>query len=406
MGMATDITGMAMVIIITAINNQSNMQKRVVIINKYGALHPSATGRPVRNLADFLWSNGIDVIVLSIHAPYKGQVSRQQEKLPYRVIELPDFYNGTNKLLRLLGNLVDGFRLITYSMCLPRHQLKVVLTDPSLINAWAVLFRPFYRSRLAFWTMDLYPEAFASAGLVSRKNLIYRMIASFVYRNIPNFLITLGEQQYRYLCRQYKRSFIPHIVLPCGICPKEEAEEPFWRKDNRDKIIFCYAGNIGEAHNDRFLIELIKQLNPEKHLILLRLYGAKAQKVLDEVKDFRSVIQLDYIASAEMQYVDICVATLLPAWNHVCVPSKVVSAICYGIPVLYDANEESEGVCMFPEAIWLMPDADQLSKSVHTFLNTLSAEDILIKKKAAERYSKECIDMEHIKQSDLLKIIR
>lgn len=89
------------------------MSKRVVIINKYGALHPSATGRPVRHLADFLWKNGVDVIVLSIHASYKGQVSGQQEKLPYRVIELSDFYSGTNRYLRLLGNLADGFRLIT-----------------------------------------------------------------------------------------------------------------------------------------------------------------------------------------------------------------------------------------------------------------------------------------------------
>ena len=50
------------------------MQKKVVIINKYGALHPSATGRPVRKLADYIWENGVDVIVLSNHASYKGQV--------------------------------------------------------------------------------------------------------------------------------------------------------------------------------------------------------------------------------------------------------------------------------------------------------------------------------------------
>lgn len=305
-----------------------------------------------------------------------------------------------------IGNLIDGLRLIFYSMWLPRHQLKVVLTDPSLINAWAILLRRFFKSKLVFWTMDLYPEAFASAGLVSSNNLIYRMISSFVYRHIPDFLITLGEQQYRYLCRQYMRSFIPHIVLPCGICPKEEAEEPFWRKTNRDKIIFCYAGNIGEAHNDRFLVELIKQLNPEKHLILLRLYGAKAQRVVDEVKALKSVVILDYIASAEMQYVDICVASLLPEWNHVCVPSKVVSAICNGLPVLYNANEESEGACMFPEAIWLMPDSLKLSEIILSFLNTLSTEDVLVRKRAAEKYSLELVEMEHTKQLDLLKIIR
>ncbi|WP_304246927.1 hypothetical protein [Parabacteroides gordonii] len=381
------------------------MRKRVVIINKYGALHPSATGRPVRKLADYLWENGVDVIVLSIHAPYNEQVSQQEEKLPYQTIELPDYYSGKNKWLRLVGNLVDGFRLMVYSMLLPQHRLKVVLTDPSLINVWAILFRPFYRSKLAFWTMDLYPEAFTSAGLVSCSHPVYRMISSFVYRHVPDFLIALGEQQYRYLCRQYKQSYIPHIVLPCGICPKEEATEPHWRKANRDKTIFCYAGNIGEAHNDVFLLELIKLLDPGKHLILLRLYGAKAQQVLKEVSAFETVLVLDYITPAEMQYVDICVASLLPAWNHVCVPSKVVSAICRGIPVLYNANNESEGACMFPEAIWLIPDSIEMSKLISVFINNLSVNDISGKKSAAAKYSQELINMEHSRQMDVLDII-
>lgn len=383
------------------------MRKRVVIINKYGALHPSATGRPVRKLADFLWENGVDVIVLSIHAPYKGQVSQQHERLPYRTIELPDFYSGTNKWLRLLGNLIDGFRLIFYSMLLPRHQLKVVLTDPSLINAWAVLFRPFFRSKLVFWTMDLYPEAFASAGLVSYNSPVYRMISSFVYHYAPDFLIVLGEQQYRYLSRQYNRSFIPHIVLPCGVCLREEANEPYWRKANRGKIIFCYAGNIGEAHSDAFLLELIRQLDPEKHLILLRLYGAKAQRVLEETADsFDSVIVVDYITPAEMQYVDICVASLLPAWNHVCVPSKVVSAICAGTPVFYNADEKSEGACMFPDAVWLIPDSENLSESILQFLNQLSEETIRTKKAAAHIYANELIKKEYENQLNLLHVIK
>lgn len=61
---------------------------------------------------------------------------------------------------------------------------------------------------------------------------------------------------------------------------------------------------------------------------------------------------------------------------------------------------------MFPEAIWLMPDTMDLPKSVLAFLNTLSAEEILLKKEAAERYSLDFIGMECANQSNLLKIIR
>ena len=194
-------------------------------------------------------------------------------------------------------------------------------------------------------------------------------------------------------------------MLPCGICQTGKTSEPYWRKANKDKIVFCYAGNIGEAHNDVFLLELIRQLDPDKHLILLRLYGAKVERILDNAAFLGAVVILDYITPEEMQYVDICVASLLPAWNHVCVPSKVVSAICTGIPVLYNANEESEGACMFPDAVWLIPDSVPLEKSVSDFLNTLSSDRIVRKKEAAQRYARELVQAECDSYSNLLEMI-
>lgn len=381
-------------------------RKRVVIVNKYGARHPSATGYPVRRLADYLFAEGVDIAVVSIHVDYKGKMPGKDDVLPYRTIELRRLYNGTNKPLRLVVNLIDGCRLMLRSMLLSRHDLKIVMTDPSLLNAWAILLRPLYRSRLVFWTMDLYPEAFASAGLVAKNNWIYRLLLTFVYSRIPDFLIALGKQQYQYLCRQYGCDSIPHIILPCGIYENGPSEIPSWRMENEDKIIFCYAGNIGEAHNAAFLLELIAQLDSEKHLILLRLYGCKADSVLDTVRNKEGILILDYLPQDEMQYVDVNVASLLSTWNHVCVPSKVVSAICAGTPVLYNANEESEGACMFPEAVWLIPDGKNMSASIRQFLNRLPEETIRTKKVAARMYAAELIKEESKNQLHLLQLIK
>lgn len=384
---------------------KEEVRQRVVILNKFGARHPSITGRSSRNMANYLTAHGFEVIVLSIHASYKGQVGDQEEQLPYQTVELSCWYSGNNKLLRLIGNLADGFRLVFSSLFLPRHHVKIVMTDPSLINAWALFFRPFYRSKLVFWTMDLYPDAFAAVGLVSKKNLLYRVLSAFVYGKIPDFLITLGIQQYRYLCRQYKIESIPYIVLPCGIYVNTPSAIPPWRLSYPGKTVFCYAGNIGEAHNAFFLVELINRLDPEKHVIVLSLYGVKALWVWEHICNEDVVERVDYVSRSELQYVDINVASLLPAWNHVCVPSKLVSAICAGTPVLYNANEESEGACMFPDAIWLMPNSENLSESISTFLDRLSVEEIALKRKAAEIYSQELINLEYTNQSNLLDLI-
>lgn len=379
------------------------VKSRVVILNKFGARHPSITGRSSRDMADYLTAHGFEVIVLSIHAPYKGQVGDREEQLPYQTIELSCWYNGNNKLLRLIGNLADGFRLVFSSLFLPRHQAKIVMTDPSLINAWALLFRPFCRSKLVFWTMDLYPNAFAAAGLVSKKNLLYRALSSFVYGRTPDYLITLGEQQYRYLCRSYKTESIPHIILPCGIYVNTPSAMPSWRLTHPGKIIFCYAGNIGEAHSASFLVELVNRLDPVKHAIVLSLYGTKAAWVWNHVNNDDAVVRVGCVSRSELQYVDINVASLLPAWNHVCVPSKLVSAICAGTPVLYNANEESEGACMFPDAVWLLPDSGNLPAAVSAFLDGLSEEEIALKRKAAEIYSQKLINLEHNKSIEFIK---
>ncbi len=180
---------------------------------------------------------------------------------------------------------------------------------------------------------------------------------------------------------------------------------PSWRLTHPDKIVFCYAGNIGEAHNASFLVELVNRLDPAKHAIVLSLYGAKAAWVWNHVNNDDAVVRVDYVSRSELQYVDINVASLLPAWNHVCVPSKLVSAICAGTPVLYNANEESEGACMFPDAVWLLPDSGNLSEEVSAFLDGLSEEEIALKRKAAEIYSQELLSMENTNQSNLLKLI-
>ena len=369
------------------------MRSRVTILNKFGAIHPSITGKSAGELANFLHDQGIDVRIISFKASYKGKCADENQSLPFQSVELKGLYNGYNKYLRLLVNLIDGFRLILASLTGRRDDVKIVMTDPSLINMWAVLLKPLYRSKLVFWTMDLYPDAFRSAGLVGQGNLLYLLLSSVVYRFPPDYLIALGTQQYNYLSGRYKKK-IPCTLLPCGIHVTESTSElPWWKQKYQDKIILCYAGNLGEAHDARFLQELIDQLDPERYVMLLALYGAKAVNILQNNGTRNGVVSLDYISPAQLAFVDVNVASLLSDWNHVCVPSKVVSAICSGSPVLYNASVASEGYCMFKDAVWLIPETNDYSIQISEFYKKLNKEDIERKKKAAFRYTCLLCDM-------------
>ena len=376
--------------------------RKIDIINKYGPRHSSITGKSVRILANFLYANGQEVHTFSIDAVYRGQAANPIQ-LPYPVHELRPVYEGNNKLIRLLVSLLDGFRLIFSSCMRSDVDIRIFLTDPPLINFWATFFKPFSRSRWVFWTMDLYPDAFCSAKLVDSGNPLFRIIHHFVYRHTPDFMIALGEQQYDYLKSSYGKE-IPHTVLPCGINPMKQAKiVPWWKEKYRDKIIMCYAGNLGEAHDDLFLIRLIELLDPEKFVMILALYGAKAENVLQRIGTISGIILTDYVSAEELAFADINVASLLPCWDHVCVPSKVVSAICAGCPVLYNASERSEGYYMFPEAIWLIGKSENYDQAIQTFYQSVDRETIDRKKQAALNYASRLATMQENAFRDIIQ---
>ncbi|WP_075556927.1 glycosyltransferase family protein [Parabacteroides timonensis] len=364
--------------------------RKIDIIEKFSPRHPSIAGRSVKLMADILHSNGLDVHTFSIDAVYKGQVA-EKIRLPYPVTELKAIYNGNNKILRLLVGLLDGFRLVFSACRMTDADVRIVLTNPSLINFWAALFKYFSRSRWVFWTMDLYPDAFCSAGLVKSTNPLFRIIHHWVYQTAPDYMIALGERQYAYLKEKYKKE-IPHTVLPAGVnIMKQVKEMPDWKEGNKDKITMCYAGNLGEAHDALFLFQLIDRMDPEKFMILLALYGSKANWLLEKVRFKQGVVIVNHV---ELEFIDINIASLLPCWNHVCVPSKVVSAICAGTSVLYNASEYSEGYCMFPKALWLISETDDYERSIVDFYHSVTREIIDTKKQAAREYARQLVVMQ------------
>lgn len=376
--------------------------KKIDIIDKFSPRHPAVTGQAVKLMADILYENGFDVHTFSIDAVYKGMVT-EKIRLPYQVTELRAIYNGNNKILRLLVNLLDGFRLICSACRMRNADVRIVLTDPSLINFWAVLFKYFSRSRWVFWTMDLYPDAFCSAGLVKSRNFLFKMLHYWVYHTTPDYMIVLGERQYAYLKEKYKKE-IPHTVLPAGINDvKQLGEIPEWKECYKDKIILGYAGNLGEAHDAFFLLQLIELMDPLKFIMLLSLYGSKADGVLEKVRYKKGVIIVDHV---ELEFIDINVASLLPCWNHVCVPSKVVSAICAGTPVLYNASEYSEGYCMFPDAIWLISGTADYKQPIADFYHSLTRKMIAEKKQAAIRYAQQLVFMQDNAYQEIIQYCR
>ena len=254
---------------------------KVTIVNRY---YPnSVTGESAFELVNFLESNSavIDVNSISVNSQYKGNKKSVKENEGNYYI--PSFYHGNKKFFRLLANLYEGYSLIKKAKNI-NSDLVICLTDPPLVNFWAAILLK-NNTPWILWSMDVYPDAFNAAGLVGENNFILRYLKRKIKKNSPNYLIALGDSQNSYLKNGFNDSIQNTFILPCGIHEeKSSKDKPVWYDES--KITFAYAGNLGEAHSDRFLKNVIENLDPVKHQLILSVYGSKSSNIIRLIDNY------------------------------------------------------------------------------------------------------------------------
>jgi len=381
---------------------QQNKQKKVLLVNKFGATSNAITGQTAKELADFLHAEDCDVCFLCIGAIYRANNKQGTTKVPYRTMAIRDFYSGDSSFLRLLMSFVDGCRLFIRSLFI-KSDVVIVMTEPPLLFFWFQLFRFLSKRKLFYWTMDVYPDAFAAGGFISERNLFFRFFKKIVYGKPPDFLIALGEAQRKYLERNF-RSEVPNAIIPCGIIERETVSVPPAKE--KPPIVFGYGGNIGAAHDAEFLIEFIRQLDPAKHSIILSLYGTKAEHVKKILGDHKAIQYKKFLIQSDIASIDVNLASLLPEWNHVSVPSKAVTAICCGSTLLLNAPPTADAWQMFAEAGWLVEPESNYSVSVTRFLQQLSSETILDKKINAVKIAQSLLQQKESAYQKVLTAVK
>ncbi len=351
---------------------------KVLFVNKFGPSANAITGKTANELATFLVNNGIEVEFLSIKSKYRATVEEEARVIPYKNNMIGGIYDGDHGLLRLLFSLLDGFRLLVSSLSI-KKDVVIVMTEPPLLFFWFQLFRWTYKAKLAYWTMDVYPEAFVSNYLTTSKNIGYKFFSKIVYSKPPDQLIALGDEQRRYLEKKFI-TLPSYTIMPCGIISRDKYPG---RKTGTDKIVFGYSGNLGSAHDPEFLLEIIHQLDPAKHHIILSLYGTKASIISDKIPVSEKVSYRKSLSYDEIAAIDINIASLLPEWNHVCVPSKAVSAICCSSPLLLNAEAGTDNWVMLQKGSWRIEPSSDYKNQVRDFLENITMEDVISKRQEA-----------------------
>ncbi len=371
------------------------MSHKVIIVNRHYPPNPGITGESAWDLAKYLIEkHQIEVHIVNIEGNDDGGGAKR--KPVGKLHTLQTIYDGKSKILKQLAGFLDGFLLIRKAKSIDKKATIIVMTSPPLLPFWASMLlsngTPPER-KWALWSMDLFPEAFVAIGMIAEKNAVYQWFLKKTYQNSPNKLIALGRKQAEVLEEKYfskSTNKLDTTVLPCGVIFHQtyESQLPEWRKlDN--KTYFGYCGNLNDAHNEGFLIEFIKAFNPEKHHLVLALYGKKAQNVLELAKNYEGITIVQNVPRSQLNFLDVHLVSLLTKYTHLMIPSKAVSAVAAGGAILFCGSQESDNWDMLQEAAWLIREDADLSKQIREYLSNLTNEDLTIKKQNAQKLNKD-----------------
>ncbi|GGD42055.1 glycosyltransferase WbuB [Emticicia aquatilis] len=380
------------------------MSHKVIIVNRHYPPNPGITGESAWDLAKYLIEkHQIEVHIVNIEGNDDGGGAK---RTPVgKLHTLQTLYDGKSKLLKQLAGFLDGFMLIRKAKSIDKNAAIIVMTSPPLLPFWASMLLGSRtppggtppKRKWALWSMDLFPEAFVAIGMIAEKSAVYQWFLKKTYKNAPNKLIALGRKQAEVLGEKYIDKSTVHglqstnkldtTILPCGVIFHQtyESQLPVWRKENDNKIYFGYCGNLNDAHNGQFLIEFIKAFNPEKHHLVLALYGKKAQKVLEFAKNYEGISTLPNVPRSQLNFLDVHLVSLLTKYTHLMIPSKAVSAVAAGGAILFCGSQESDNWDMLQEAAWLIREDADLSEQIKEYLGNLTTEDLAIKKQNAQR---------------------
>lgn len=236
---------------------------------------------------------------------------------------------GEDLVRRAVASWRDGRRLAEAAA---PHAAVLSLTDPPLLARHLARRLPPETLWLE-WVMDLHPAAlWAALGLRPR-----RLFPGRSSGRRPDLRLFLGPRQAAFAVRVEKpdvQARAPHLILPAGLC--ERPARPAAPYAAREPVRLAYAGNLGRAHWDDALPLLAAAADPQRFRLTVAAYGARAAAVRRRLAGFPHVEWRDRpLEQAEFDAAHVHVVSLKENWTHVCAPSKAVSALCRGRPVLF-----------------------------------------------------------------------
>ena len=312
----------------------------------------------LRAIVDRWSSHGHQVEVLTTQPSYKPEagipVQPRRERLDLstvRRINLPaDRSGGPAKLLN-----VALFPLLVFLHILLGRQRDVVMCStapPVTLGVAASLAAKMRGARFVYHCMDIHPEIGALSG--EFKNPLVFGILQRLDRGTcrrADAIVVLSEDMKRVLVERdgaIERSIhiLNNFQLPDFSSATRPMASPSDRQDGLVRIVF--TGNLGRFQGLESVVEAVRRVGAGIELVLMGEGAAKPQleRLAAEAGDQGRVVFVPHgtptEARALMRSADLGLVSLTPGIIKYAYPSKTMTYLAEGLPLLVIVEQDSE----------------------------------------------------------------
>jgi len=314
--------------------------------------------------AEYLASVGHDVTVFTtfpyypewkVRSGYKGRLFSTEERNGVRVIRsyayVPERVSSLKRVIHEASFIISSF---LRSLGSKRPDLLYVVSPPLGLGASVQFMRLRWRVPYLFEVEDLQPDAAADLNMLPRFVLkaMYR-VELMAYRNASKVATLTGGMRERIVEKGIRLEsvvlFEPRADESLKDISPGEAKRFRERFNLGDKFIVSHSGNIGIKQGLEVILDTAKLIQFDDSIVFLIVGDGAAKKSIQmraEQLNLKNVLFLPLLETQDFRGLlgatDIAIVTQKKTVSDIVFPSKTVTYLVAGCPVVASVNERSE----------------------------------------------------------------
>jgi glycosyltransferase involved in cell wall biosynthesis len=330
---------------------------RILVVHRYYWPDNSPCAGIMHWIAKHFASKGHEVDALSSQPSYgKGSSLERRPKIEVfdgvnvRRLSLPIEVN--HPLLRILNAVHLGI-WIFFKAYLRKYDVIIVTTVPPVLGGWfSALAAKFTSARLIYYCMDLHPEVGRVSGDFANPLLfaMLKRIDDWTCQHANPVFVHSKDMRNTLLKRPGGRNYNIQIMNNFSLSLDEEVEGDlnFDIQSCGNCLTMIYAGNVGRFQGLEAIVEAMTLITEHKKIVFIIMGdGVAKEDLISKVESSKANVRfIDHqpvnVAKRLIKQADIGLVSLLPEMYKYAYPSKVMSYLEQGKPIIAAVESESE----------------------------------------------------------------